>query len=116
MKKLRSKLPSRQAIPPTLETHLLYESDHTCCLCRGEKSHEVQLHHISGRHRSTYDNLIVLCVVCHSRVQSGGGFGKKFTPGELRRYKRSWVQEVKRRRKANVMLDKEFASVVELEV
>jgi hypothetical protein len=95
---------------------MLYESDHTCCLCHGEKGSEVQLHHISGRFQSTYDNLVVLCIACHSRVQSRGGFGKGYTPRELKRYKTSWVKEIWRRRKANVLLDKEFATVVELEV
>jgi hypothetical protein len=111
-----SKLPPRQNIPKDLEARLLFEADHTCCICQDRHESDVQIHHISGRDRSIYDNLIVLCINCHSRVERGGGLGKGFTPAELRRYKKQWTQEVKQRRKANILLDREFASVVELEV
>jgi len=109
------KLPPRQKIPADLEARLLFDADHSCCICH-DKGNDVQLHHISGRHHSTYDDLVVLCVNCHSRVERGGGLGKGFTPTELKRYKAQWTKEVKRRRKANIALDREFATVVELEV
>jgi len=109
------KLLPRQKVPTALEAHLLFEADHTCCICH-EKGNDVQIHHISGRHRSTDDNLIVVCVNFHSRIERKGGLGKKFTPAELKRYKAQWTGEVKRRRKANMLLDREFATVVELEV
>ena len=62
-----------------------------------ERSH-LEIHHIDGnpsQHR--YDNLILLCRNCHSRV-SAAGLGRRWSPTLLLKYKAYWEGVVKKRR------------------
>lgn len=89
----------RQRTPPTIEEELLFRSDHTCCICR-VKGKDVQLHHIDGNPANDkIDNIAVVCLDCHSKVTGKRGLGKAYKPGEVRRYKRSWEQQVSDSRK-----------------
>ena len=94
----RSRLPPRAPIPDKVAAQLLFEADHTCCVC-GDKKFDVQIHHISGRMDSRPANLIVLCLNCHSKVERKGGHGRTYSPSELQRYKDSWIREIAMRRK-----------------
>ena len=96
--------PTRAPIPDKVVAQLLYEADHTCCICRNKKF-DVQVHHISGRMDSRPANLIVLCLNCHSEVERKGGLGRVYSPSELQRYKESWVREIAMRRKHAKALD-----------
>ena len=96
--------PPRAPIPDKVAAQLLYEADHTCCICRNKKF-DVQVHHISGRADSKPANLIVLCLNCHSEVERKGGLGRVYSPEELHRYKDSWVREIAMRRKHTKTLD-----------
>lgn len=51
----------------------------------------MQIHHIDGN-PSNYAarNLAVLCLDCHSRVTGDEGFGRRYSPQEVARYKREW--------------------------
>lgn len=97
--------PLRAPIPGKVAAQLLYEADHTCCICRNKKF-DVQVHHISGRADSRPANLAVLCLNCHSEVERKGGLGRVYSPTELQRYKESWLREITMRRKHSKTLDR----------
>jgi hypothetical protein len=108
---------SRIPIPARVEEEALFLSDHTCCICR-IRGKDVQLHHIDGNHvHNSPDNLIVLCLDCHSLVSGTRGLGKSYRPGEVRRYKRSWELQVQDRRKVHrpsVRYERELISQIDL--
>jgi hypothetical protein len=84
----------RQPIPQKTQDQLLFLNDHTCCICR-VRGKDVQVHHIDGKARNNdRANLAVVCLDCHSRVTGTRGLGKRYAPGEVRRFKRSWEQQV----------------------
>jgi hypothetical protein len=77
-----------------LEQQILFIENHTCAICR-DPNKDVQIHHIDGNpHNNVLDNVIVLCLDCHSKVTGNRGLGKSFSQGEVRRYKRSWEKTV----------------------
>lgn len=108
------KQPKREEVPDEIAARLLFEADHRCCKCR--KSADVQIHHMGSRADFRPENLIVLCLNCHSAVHSKGGLGRRFNISELQKYKESWIREVAARRKAGIHLDQQFKSMAELEV
>lgn len=80
----------RTSIPQSAVDELMFRNRHTCCACRTPGKH-TQIHHMdSDPSNNSYDNLIVLCLDCHSRATSDEGLGRKFSVGELRLYKREW--------------------------
>lgn len=87
----------RVKIPKKIESTLMFQNDHTCCICR-EKGKDVQIHHIINRNNNNPSNLAVLCLDCHSRVTGSRGLGKKFTEQEIKHYKKDWEFRVKRKR------------------
>lgn len=93
--------------PIRIASRLLYEADHTCCVCR-KKRFDVQIHHMAGHHDVKPANLIVLCLQCHSDATKKGGLGRQFSPEELARHKASWTREVARRRRAVPTLNHSF--------
>ena len=57
-------------------------------------SKHVQIHHIDGDPSNfRFENLAVLSLDCHSLVTGDEGFGRKYTPGEVSRYKEHWEQQ-----------------------
>ncbi|HKW61296.1 MAG TPA: hypothetical protein VJN89_02015 [Candidatus Acidoferrum sp.] len=100
--------PPRAPIPDKVVAQLLYEADHTCCICRNKKF-DVQIHHITGRMDSRPANLIIVCLNCHSEVERKGGLGRAYSPGELRRYKESALREIAMRRKRAKVIDQFLA-------
>jgi hypothetical protein len=86
-------------IPRPIEASVLFDNDHTCCICN-EKGKDVQIHHIDGNnHNNDPSNLAVLCLECHSKATARRGFGRKYSPLEVEKYKRNWEFAVKERRK-----------------
>lgn len=74
---------SDRYIPTPLEQYLFELSGHACTIC---KAPWLEIHHIKSLNeggRTEYENLIVLCPNCHTRVHSTG------TPSEteLKQYK-----------------------------
>lgn len=68
----------------------MFGNRRTCCVCR-QVSPSVVIHHIDGnRDNNVAENLAVLCPNCHSNVHSDAGLGRRFTQGELLRYKGDW--------------------------
>lgn len=90
---------ARQRIPKQAEAALLFNNDHTCCICV-DRSKDVQIHHIdSDETNNNPGNLAVLCLDCHSRVTGTRGLGKKYSALEVKKYKRHWEYVVIRKRK-----------------
>jgi hypothetical protein len=85
-------------VPKQIEASVLFENDHTCCLCR-ERGKDVVTHHIDGDN-SNHDptNLAVLCLDCHSRVTGTRGLGRKYSSTEVEKYKRDWEFIVRKKR------------------
>lgn len=87
---------ARKRIPYEVADDILYQADHTCCMCQREN--DVQLHHINPRKNNRPNNLIPLCPNCHSKVERKGGLGRKYSAGELERIRDDWFKSVRRRR------------------
>lgn len=91
-------LVARSKIPQRTESLLMFDNEHTCCICN-EKGKDVQIHHIDGNHNNNnVENLVVLCLDCHSKVTGNRGLGKKFSELEVRQYKKNWEFRVKKKR------------------
>jgi len=85
-------------MPKPIEAGVLFDNDHTCCICN-EKGKDVQIHHIDGDDKNNDpSNLAVLCLECHSRATGQRGFGRKYSPAEVRKYRRHWEFTVRKRR------------------
>jgi hypothetical protein len=89
---------NRTTVPEQIAVHVLFMHDHTCCLC-SEKGKQVQIHHID-EDPSNHDvsNLAVLCLECHDWTQRKGGFGKKHSAAEIRKFRDKWLTRVAQRR------------------
>lgn len=88
---------SRKKISLTIANDLLWQADHTCCMCG--KRRDVQIHHIDGHSdNSSTDNLIPLCPNCHSDAEQKGGHGRRFGAAELRKYRDEHFRRVRQER------------------
>jgi hypothetical protein len=88
----------RIKIPKRIEAQILYDNDHTCCICRSANKH-VQVHHADANPKNNaFSNLVVLCLDCHAKVSVKGGLGRKYSVMEVLRYKRNWEFLVRKRR------------------
>lgn len=88
---------TRIPVNDKLSAEVLYESRHTCCICRTERKH-VQIHHIDGNpSNNDIKNLCVLCTDCHSRVTGNEGFGKRYSEKEVTLYRNDWVTICKKK-------------------
>lgn len=107
----------RTKIPTNIEDQVLFESDHTCCICH-TKGKDVHIHHIDGNNSNNKpNNLGVVCLDCHSRITSTRGLGKSYTPGEVRRYKRAWekqVEDSRRIHRPQIKYQKELISHIDI--
>src|SRR5574341_2414186 len=80
----------RLNIAQTIVDELMFRNRHTCCICQ-IVSKDVQIHHIDSNHSNNeIDNLAVVCLDCHSRITGDRGLGRRYTPGEVRKYKWEW--------------------------
>lgn len=106
----------RRRVPAAIADEVLFRSDHTCCICR-VRGKDVQVHHIDGDPgNNRVANLAIVCLDCHSRVTGPRGLGKAHTPGEVRRYKRSWelqVLDTRRVRRPRITYKKELVSQID---
>lgn len=84
-------------IPQNIADKLMFENDHTCCICR-IKGKNVQIHHIDcNNSNNESSNLAVVCLECHSKVTGDEGLGRRYSSGEIKRYKRTWESMSKER-------------------
>lgn len=88
----------RPTISVRVEAAVLFNNEHTCCICR-QRWKDVQIHHIDGdKTNNAASNLAVLCLDCHSVATGTRGLGKRYSPLEVSRYKRNWEYTVRKRR------------------
>jgi hypothetical protein len=98
MVSLHSAMTRRSRIPKQIEASVLFENDHTCCICR-ERGKDVVTHHIDGdNNNNDPTNLAVLCLDCHSKVTGTRGLGRKYSSIEVRKYKRDWEFIIRKKR------------------
>ncbi len=88
---------TRPPIPTETLHRLLYESQSTCCRCR--KPHKpIIIHHITAWSETrdhSEQNLIVLCLHCHSDAHTKRDLALNVTSDQLRHDKARWLSEVK---------------------
>lgn len=81
-------------IPADIAAKVLFLADRTCCVCH-EEGKPVQIHHIDGNNaNSTYQNLAVLCLDCHTETQIQGGFHRKLDAEQVLLYRDDWLNRV----------------------
>jgi len=101
----------RPGVPSRAVSALMFDNDHTCCICR-EKDKDVQIHHIDNDNTNNLPrNLAVLCLDCHSKVTGPRGLGRAFSRDEVGKYKQDWESIVKKRRRALVGLRPQLRGV-----
>ncbi len=89
----------RTQIPADVAANILFDCDNTCCIC-GERGKAIQIHHVDeDPSNHSIGNLSVLCLDCHNRTQTRGGFGRKLTREVITKYRDEWIVRVKERRK-----------------
>lgn len=61
-----------------------------CCVCRRFRPTALQVHHVDEKAQGgtdDYDNLIPVCLTCHSDVHTRRPFARRFTQNELRQHR-----------------------------
>jgi len=87
----------RKSIPLEIVADIMWQTDHTCCMCGKRK--DVHIHHINGNPADNSPvNLVPLCPNCHSDVEQTGGHGRRFTNAELRKYREDSFMRVREKR------------------
>lgn len=88
----------RVPIPEDISAEVLFQHDHTCCVCN-QPGKAVQIHHVDDDHANNdLKNLAVLCLADHDLTQIKGGFGRKLNAAEVTKYRDGWVSRVQQRR------------------
>lgn len=87
----------RKKIPITNADQVMFDNDHTCCVCR-VMFRPVQIHHIDSPNNYSTDNLAVLCLEHHNQSTYPQGFTRRISQGELRKYKADWEELVQSKR------------------
>jgi len=89
----------RTDIPTSVVAKVLFASDNTCCVC-SDRGRAVQIHHLDENpNNHALENLAVLCLDCHNKTQSSGGFGRKLTRDVVCRFRDEWLIRVSDRRR-----------------
>lgn len=78
---------------------LLIDCNRSCCICHKFCGPRIEVHHIIPENEggsNKEDNGIPLCFDCHAEVRAYDDKhpkGKKYTSGELRRHKKTWINK-----------------------
>jgi hypothetical protein len=107
----------RTPIPEDASAEVLFRHDHTCCICQ-ERGKYVQIHHIDDDpSNNDLSNLAVLCLQCHNDTQIKGGFGRKRSATEVKKFRDDWVKRVTERwRQADEILVQKQVGLDNIEV
>jgi HNH endonuclease len=84
-------------IAPELADKMMVLCGRHCCLCRRYRPTKLQVHHIRERAQGgtdDEDNLIVICLSCHTDVHSKVPFARRFTADELKMHRDKTIQMV----------------------
>lgn len=88
-------------IPEDVKDEVLFLSDRTCCKCHIPRK-PIQIHHIDeDPANNAPQNLAVLCLECHDETQVSGGFSRKLSAGQVRRYRDDWIAQLAKQRGVN---------------
>ena len=88
----------REEIPSKVAAKVQFQSNRTCCVCH-DRSKPIQIHHIHGNKQNhDISNLAVLCLECHAKTQTSGGFHRKLDAEQVILYRNDWVSLVARER------------------
>jgi len=92
----------RIPIPENISAKVLFLSDRTCCKCN-IPGMPIQIHHIDENPANNiFENLAVLCLICHDETMSKGGFGRKLDAAQVILYRDSWNKRIlERKQKAD---------------
>src|SRR5450759_2549671 len=92
-------MPDRRVpIPDAIAAKVLFDADHTCCVCR-DRGRPIQIHHIDeNSSNNNEENLSVVCLICHDKTQIRGGFGRKLNADLVLKYRQDWLERVRKRR------------------
>ena len=74
------------AIAPNLVAEVLAKCGRHCCICRRFRPTQLQVHHIDEQAlggSDEFDNLIAICVSCHSDVHTNTKLTRRFSVKEL---------------------------------
>ncbi|SHN73505.1 HNH endonuclease [Bradyrhizobium erythrophlei] len=77
-------------IPPNLAAEVLAKCGRHCCICRRFRPTQLQVHHIDERKDGggdDFDNLIAICISCHSDVHTNTKLTRRFSDEELKRHR-----------------------------
>ncbi len=85
----------RIPIPDEAAAEVLFLSDRMCCVCH-ERGSSLQVHHIDeDPSNNDIGNLAVLCLECHAKTQTKGGFGRKLDQHQILAYRENWYKRIK---------------------
>lgn len=85
-------------IPEDVAAAVLAQCGRRCCICRRFKPIRLQVHHIKERSQggsNDPDNLIPICISCHSDVHSKVPFMRRFSEQELKLHRNSVYQAIR---------------------
>jgi hypothetical protein len=74
-------------IPPDLVDRMMVKCGRRCSICRRFRPTKLQVHHIVERNQrggNGEDNLIVICLGCHTDVHTKVPFARRFSATELK--------------------------------
>ena len=80
------------AIPDQVAARILAKCGRHCCICRRFEPLHLQVHHIVPTSEGGSDdeeNLIAICLTCHSDVHARVPFGRRFSAEELLGHRRT---------------------------
>jgi len=86
-------------IPDDVVDLMMVKCGRRCCICRRFKPTHLQVHHIVLRSKGgtdDEDNLIVICLTCHTDAHSKVPFTRRFTENELKLHRNTVVDMVAR--------------------
>lgn len=84
----------RPPIPESIKSELSYASNNICCLCMCP-NRPMQIHHIDENpSHNEFDNLALLCLDCHNKTQITGGFAKKISASDIKKFRNAWYERV----------------------
>ena len=90
---------SRTRVPASVVADVQFASDQTCCVCT-DRGKTVQIHHLDeDPSNHALENLAVLCLECHNKTQTRGGFGRSLTVEVVSKYRDAWLTRVRDRRR-----------------
>lgn len=85
------------AIPQHLVNEIMVKCGRHCCICRRFEPLHLQVHHIVEQNEGGTDdpdNLIVLCLTCHSDAHTETKLTRRFTVSELKMHREAVFKAV----------------------